>query len=43
MPAADSHDPAVLPNSEFPSFPCIYRNPGCISMVVGEANADADL
>ena len=43
MPVANLADLALLPNRKFPSLPCIYRNPGCISMVAGEANADADL
>jgi hypothetical protein len=43
MPVAHPHYQAVLPNRKFPSFPCIYREPGCISMAAGEANADADL
>jgi hypothetical protein len=34
---------AILPDRGLPSIPCIYRNSGCISMVVDESDQDADL
>jgi len=42
-PVAKLNGDAVLFDREFSGSPCIYRKPGCISMVAGETNADADL